>query len=232
VRRIELQPAFVVHARAYRDSSFLVDCFTPDYGRICAIARGVRRGKNNQRALLNPFIPLLISLQGKSSLKLLVSLESTGQRLHLTGVRLYSGLYLNELLLRVLSEWDSCPSLFQHYTAALRALAGDTDIELVLRRFEKHLLHELGYAIDWHCEANSEQALKPDAWYRLDVQAGFIPVAPGATGNCYMGAWLLDIARDQYSSPEVKKAAKHISRTLLQPLLGDKPLQSRQLFLT
>ena len=231
MQRVELQPAFVVHARPYRDTSFLVDFFTPDYGRLCAVARGVRRGKNSQRPLLNPFIPLLISFQGKGSLQLLLSIESTGYGLPLTGSRLFSGLYLNELLRRVLSEWDSCPSLFERYTQALHALAGDQDVELVLRRFEKQLLQELGYAIDWHCEAHSGKALAADAWYRLEPQEGFIAAVPDERGRYYCGAHLIAIAEDTYESPEAKRAAKHISRTLLHPLLGDQPLQSRQLFL-
>jgi len=231
MHRIELQPAFVLHARPYRDTSFLVDCFTPDYGRVCAIARGVRRGKNNQRSLINPFIPLLISLQGKSSLKLLVSLESTGHRLNLAGVRLFSGLYLNELLMRVLPEWDGCPDLFGHYTDALSELAGEVDVEIVLRRFEKHLLQELGYGIDWRCDAGTGAALEPAAWYRLDTQAGFIPVGSAEGTNVYSGACLMDIAYNRYSLPDSKKVAKQICRALLQPLLGDQPLKSRQLFL-
>ncbi|BFM20359.1 DNA repair protein RecO [Gilvimarinus japonicus] len=231
MHRIELQPAFVVHARPYRDTSFLVDCFTPDHGRVCAVARGVRRGKNNQRSLLNPFIPLLISLQGKSSLKLLTGIETSGHRLDLVGTRLFSGLYLNELLLRVLSEWDSCPDLFRHYTEALGELACEVDVELVLRRFEKHLLQELGYGIDWRCDADTGQLLKPDAWYRLDTQSGFIPVGAAGLANTYSGACLMDIASDQYALPDTKRVAKHISRALLRPLLGEQPLKSRQLFL-
>ncbi|WP_049722020.1 DNA repair protein RecO [Gilvimarinus polysaccharolyticus] len=230
MQRVELQPAFIVHARPYRDTSFLVDCFTPDYGRVCVVARGVRRGKNNQRPLINPFIPLLVSFQGKGSLKLLVALESTEYRLNLVGLRLFSGLYLNELLVRVLSEWDSCPDLFRNYTDALRALASDLDVEVVLRRFEKQLLQELGYGIDWHCDAYSGATLEADAWYRLDVQEGFISAAPGATDNLYSGACLLDIANDQYLLPDTKKTAKQICRLLLRPLLGDQPLKSRQLF--
>ncbi|WP_041523525.1 DNA repair protein RecO [Gilvimarinus agarilyticus] len=231
MQRVELQPAFVVHARPYRDTSFLVDFFTPDYGRLCAVARGARRGKNSQRPLLNPFIPLLISFQGKDSLQLLLSLESTGHGLPLTGNRLFSGLYLNELLRRVLSEWDSCPHLFEYYTEALRALAGDQDVEVVLRRFERQLLQELGYAIDWHCEAHTGSPLMADAWYRLEPQEGFIESAPDERGRYYLGANLIAIAEDSYELAETKRAAKHISRTLLQPLLGDQPLKSRQLFL-
>lgn len=46
-------PAFVLHSRAYRESSALVDLFTPD-GRLRAVLRGAR-GKAG--TLARPFVP-------------------------------------------------------------------------------------------------------------------------------------------------------------------------------
>ena len=52
--RIDLQPAFILHARAYRETSLLLECFTHDHGRIGLIARGVRKERSRQpRALLH-----------------------------------------------------------------------------------------------------------------------------------------------------------------------------------
>jgi DNA repair protein RecO (recombination protein O) len=229
MQRIELQPALVLHARAYRDTSFLVNCLTPDYGRIAVVARGVRRAKNSQRSLINPFNPLLISVQGKNSLKLMTAFEASAHPIALTGERLFSGLYVNELLLRLLPEWDSCSSLYYAYQETLHALLSH-DIEDTLRRFEKMLLQQLGYGIDWHREAQSGELLVPEARYKLEPEQGFVLVSDSYRGCSYQGASLQQLAQDHYTTRELKRDAKRISRTLLRPLLGDKPLKSRELF--
>ncbi|HSB96610.1 MAG TPA: recombination protein O N-terminal domain-containing protein, partial [Spongiibacteraceae bacterium] len=67
-----LQPAYVLHTRDFRDSSLLIELFTPEQGRVAAVARGVkaaRRGSGMQRALLQPFQPLWIAVQGRGELK-------------------------------------------------------------------------------------------------------------------------------------------------------------------
>ncbi len=75
--RVNLQPAYIIHSRPYRDSSALLDVFTAEYGRISLVARGTRRQtrKGSDNALLQPFIPLLLSFSGRSELKTLVATE-------------------------------------------------------------------------------------------------------------------------------------------------------------
>ncbi|MEO6172646.1 MAG: recombination protein O N-terminal domain-containing protein, partial [Arenimonas sp.] len=51
--RIQGQPAFVLHARAWRETSFIVDVLTRDFGRLALVARGMTGAKkHNQRAAL------------------------------------------------------------------------------------------------------------------------------------------------------------------------------------
>ena len=95
--RVDLQPAYILHSRPYRDTSLLIDFLTPDFGRVTAVARGVRKTKTPKRQLLNPFNRLLICWQGKSDMKLLTSFESDNHFLTLIANHLYSGFYLNEL---------------------------------------------------------------------------------------------------------------------------------------
>jgi len=40
--RINLQPAFVLHSREYRDTSRILDVFTVNHGRLTLFARGAR----------------------------------------------------------------------------------------------------------------------------------------------------------------------------------------------
>jgi len=40
--RLDQQPAYVLHARPYRETSLLLECLTRDHGRLGVVARGVR----------------------------------------------------------------------------------------------------------------------------------------------------------------------------------------------
>ncbi len=119
------QPAFVLHSRPYKESSALVDLFTPQ-GRLRAVMRAAR-GKAG--SLIRPFVSLEVELRGKSELKTVARLESAGPAHWLDGQALFSGMYLNELLIRLLPAEDAHPALFDHYVATLPALAAHRPLE-------------------------------------------------------------------------------------------------------
>ena len=62
MKRVELQPAFVLHRRSYRETSFLVELFTLEQGRVTVMARGVRKSRSATPGLLQPFVPVLAKL--------------------------------------------------------------------------------------------------------------------------------------------------------------------------
>ena len=228
---VELQPAYILHTRPYRDTSMLIDFFTPQMGRVTAVARGVRSKKNARRNLLNPFSRLLISYQGKSGLKLLTHFESEQLSFSLTAKHLYSGFYLNELLLRLLPEQDAHEELFLLYENALKSLALQMDLEPILRHFELRLLESLGYGIHFEQDAKTGLDVKSGEFYVLDTALGFyLPEQQIVGMQLFLGEHLLAIGQGDYASPQVKQAAKRITRILLRPLLGSKPLASRELF--
>jgi DNA repair protein RecO (recombination protein O) len=90
-------PAFILHSRPYKETSALVDFLTPRgvCARCCA-ARVARRG------LARPFVPLEAEFRGRGELKNVGRLEAAGIRNLLASEALFSGLYLNELLMRLL----------------------------------------------------------------------------------------------------------------------------------
>ena len=65
MQRVSGQPAFVLHAQPYRETSLLVEVFTRDHGRQGLVARGVRGVRGQPlRAVLQPLQPLLIDFSG------------------------------------------------------------------------------------------------------------------------------------------------------------------------
>ena len=80
--------AYVLHSRPYKESSALVDFFTPQ-GRLRAVLRAAR-GKAG--SIARPFAPLELELRGRGELKTVGRLESAGIPLLLSGEALFSGL--------------------------------------------------------------------------------------------------------------------------------------------
>ncbi len=219
-----LQPAFVLHSRAYKESSALVDLLTPQ-GRSRAVLRSARGKAGN---LARPFIPLELELRGRGELKTVARLEPAGIPNLLNGDCLFSGLYLNELLLRLLPAEDAHPALFEHYAATLPLLAANQPLEPLLRSFEWKLLSELGYgfALD---QDLSGAAIEPQQLYSLRPDAGLQRAAQMQPG-LFRGDDLLAMAEADWSAVGALAAAKRLMRQALAPHLGGRPLVSRELF--
>jgi DNA repair protein RecO (recombination protein O) len=64
-----------------------------------------------------------LSFSGRGELKTLTAREAAGTAVSLRGDRLYSGLYVNELLVRLLHRYDPHPQLFVAYGDTLQSLA-------------------------------------------------------------------------------------------------------------
>jgi DNA repair protein RecO (recombination protein O) len=218
------QLAYVLHSRAYRESSALVDFLTPQ-GRLRAVLRSAR-GKAG--TLARPFVPLEIEFRGRGELKNVGRMESAGLSTWLVGEALFSGLYLNELLIRLLPAEDPHPAVFDHYAVTLLALAEGRPLEPLLRSFEWRLLDDLGYGFDLDADINGDP-VEADGLYRLQVDAGLERVwllQPGL----FQGAELLAMAEADWSATGALAAAKRLMRQALAVHLGGRPLVSRELF--
>lgn len=226
--RFTLQPAFILHTRSYRDQSLLIELFTFPQGRVVAIGRG---SKTRFRGLMRPFIPLLATWSGKSELMNLSLVEANGLPYELQGHHLLCGIYINELLVRLLHRHDPHPQLFLAYQQALTDLQHHVQPEQVLRFFEKKLLIELGYGLRLHCEIDGSP-LQNDKWYEYLPDQGFREqvTMSGMTSHLFKGGELLAIDKDQLESTEVRRAAKRLMRIAIEHLLGNKPPKTRELF--
>ncbi|MCX2976627.1 DNA repair protein RecO [Candidatus Marimicrobium litorale] len=244
--RVNLQPGYVIHSRPYGDSSALLDVFTAEFGRVGLVAKGARRQtrKGSKAGLLQPFIPLLLSFSGGNELKTLRSVESAPGRVELVGDRLFSGLYVNELLVRLLHRDDPHPRLFAAYNDTVQQLAHLQMIDVGLRLFEMRLLEELGYRLELTIEGVTGLPVRPEAFYHYQPGAGLVrrragessddsPGAdsPGADlpGTDLPGTDLLAMARGEIEG-HVRQTARTLMREALAAHLGEEPLKSRQLF--
>ncbi|MEE2731276.1 MAG: DNA repair protein RecO [Pseudomonadota bacterium] len=226
---------YLLHSRPYRDSSVIGDFLLQHHGRISLLYKGVRKaGKQGAKGrLLQPFSPLAVGFDGRNELKSGRLLEAAGPSVFLVGAQLYSGLYVNELLVRLLHREEASPPLFAFYQQVIQALRTEP-IEPILRRFERQLLAELGYELTLLWDAEGE-AIRSQQHYLYVPDQGFLPTSPltleqPLRTRCFSGEHLLAIERHAYHDSEVAQAAKRLSRLALAPHLGDKPLHSRELF--
>jgi DNA repair protein RecO (recombination protein O) len=175
----------------------------------------------------------LLSFSGRSELKTLTATETVGKVLMLRGERMFSGMYVNELLMRLLHQHDAHPQLFAAYARTLQALAGNEVVDTVLRHFEFTLLHELGYSIDLTVDGASGAAVREDLWYHYHPDFGMVARGDAVDQSrpAFAGSDLLIMAGGEFGG-RVRLTAKRLLRQALATHLGDTPLRSRDLFRT
>ena len=230
MNRIQDEQAIVLHTRAYRESSLIVQFLTASHGRIAAVARGARRvGRNRGGHSVQPFYQGLLSCAGRGSLVSLNRFDLADAR-WFTGNKVASACYVAELVVRLTREWESAPRLFGGVAWVLGELArvqGNEGIESCLRQFERLLLEELGYGLDFGRDAATGEGIDEAAWYGVSPEAGFVA---GPVGEGYPGTALQAIAAGCFDDAETRRFAKLIFRSLLADHLGPAPLMSRRLY--
>jgi len=231
--RVSLVHGYVLHQRPWRDTSMLIEAFTPDAGRVGLVARGARRAGSRTRPLLEPFQPLLLSWSGRGELHTLTGVESSGWRAPPAGRALLAGFYCSELVLRLVGREDPNAAAFEAYDRAVAALAlNEHGTESPLRRFELELLEALGYAPPLTVDMATGEPVRPGREYDYLPEHG--PVAatgPAGEGSLRVpGADLLALGAGQLDDPRTLQSARRILRSALKPLLGTRPLKSREMY--
>lgn len=231
--RVELHPAWVLHQRAYQETSLLLEVFSSQQGRIGLIAKGAKRPRSRLRGILQPFHPLLIAWSGRGDLGTLTQAEPDGPSFTLVGRRLVSGFYLNELLMRLLHRHEAHAALFKSYCETLRLLSRPGAEEPVLRIFEKRLLEAIGYGLVLDHEVASKASIEAERAYYYQQDKGPWSIPPPCVPAIEIrGQTLIALACERIEDPLALREAKLLMRFVLKPHLGDKPLQSRELFIS
>ena len=233
VNRVNLEPAFVLHTRAFKETSLLIDLFTKNLGRISLVAKGARKPKSPLRPVLTPSSLFAISFSGKSELKNLNVCELLTHYSLSMPVSFNSIVYVNELLMKATEKEDPHEEIFRQYQLLCEGLSGTTDkveIEVLLRSFELVLLQELGYGIDLSSESVSGNKIKPNYKYFFDPSLGFTKLQTDSikSNGVFLGKDILNFSNGDLSEKDSRLASKQIMRLALDHHLGNKSLNIRK----
>ncbi|MBO9688630.1 DNA repair protein RecO [Roseateles chitosanitabidus] len=240
------QAAFVLHHYDWSETSLVLDLFTREQGRLAVVAKGAKRPYSQLRSVLLPFLRLQVTLSkpskmnedGAAEVQSLRGAEWVGGQTLPGGAALFSGYYVNELLLKFLPRQDAQPELFDAYAALLPQLQSVDDAQAALRAFELRLLATCGLLPDLSVLATTQAPLDPDRLYMLAPESGVVvPThdAPQLGGQAFIQ---LQAALMHGSLPALRQACefagpplKPLLRALLHYHLGHRPLRTRQVLL-
>lgn len=195
-RRIADEPAYILHSYAWSESSLILEAFTRRHGRVVLLAKGAKKPTSGFRPVLLPLLPLRLAWSvggGEGEVHTLKGAEWAGGHVMPAGDALLSGLYLNELLMRLLARDDAHAALFDVYAGVARVLGGGEHgeaLEPVLRAFELLLLRHVGLLPALDAETATFSALAPEARYALVAEGGLRAASGDDRGALVGRQWL------------------------------------------
>jgi DNA repair protein RecO (recombination protein O) len=233
--RVQLQPAYVLHHRPYRDTSRILELFTRDHGRVSVFARGARGSRDKSASLasvLQPFNRVLVSWTGRGEAGQLTQAEFDGAFSVMPPDQLVNGYYVNELVLKLFARHDAHADVFGLYDATISALKVSGGEIRALRVFEKRLLEALGYGLVLHVDAVTRLPVDPDRMYHYRLEQGAVRALDLAEGSLvFAGSSLLSLAREEMATSSTLSDARRLLRAALDQCLDGRELKSRQVLL-
>jgi len=193
------EPAFVLHARAWRETSLLVEVLSAEHGRVGLVARGVHGPKRHAlRAALQPLQSIRFDAVQRGELAQLTAAEAVDAAPLLQGDAAMAAFYLNELCLRLAPRLAPQPELHSAYAQVRERLRASQPLAWTLRRFERDLLEALGFGFEFGHDGDGAD-IDPAARYRIDPEQGprrVLSERSGERRDSATGAALLALAAD------------------------------------
>ena len=168
------EPCFLLHARSFGATSIIADVFTASSGKVSIMAKGAKNPRSKFFGHLLPFSALRIIVTGKSEMKTLTEIDSNFISQSVKGPHdLYTYLYVNELMMRLLPKGLPNQELYDLYKNFVELARADAISEFDLRIFELDLLDVLGYGINFDTDSKENSEFKDSIIYSYMPEKGF-----------------------------------------------------------
>ena len=145
--RVYKTPAIVLRQRRLGDADKIVTLYSANFGKLDAVAKGVRRVTSRLAGHVEPLNHGAYLIARGRNLDIITQAQTieTFQPLRDDLDRLSRALYAAELLDRATEERAENFALYRLLLDALRRLATNDELDMPLRFFEMSLLGQLGY---------------------------------------------------------------------------------------
>lgn len=222
--------AYILHKRAYRETSYIIDLLTRQHGVVSVIAKGAKTNKSKFYLNLQLFHHLEIGFSGKTELMTLTQVDVKSSVQIQQQKNIFCAYYVNELLLRLLHKHDQHSQIFDYYDELVSILANESDPEPVLRNFENALLAEIGYGVDFSVTVEGD-VIEDELYYMVSPEQGVMQGCATKTSDLLVrGKTLNDLSAGIFSDRASLQESKQVMRRILEYYLGGKPLKVRELF--
>ncbi len=223
-----LEPGFVLHQRAWRNTSLIVDCLTEGHGRQSLVARGARRPGLRQNAVLQPFRRIRLSWIRHGEMGRLTNAEADGAEYSISGDRLLAAFYVNELILRLVAVGDPNREITNCYSSCLSRLSGKENPARALRIFELEFLDALGYRVDLQHDCRTGEPVGDEGMYAFEHEGGVTALTGQPAADAISGSHLISLREHRLEDAESLRAARLFLGRILHQHLGGRPLKTRQ----
>jgi DNA repair protein RecO (recombination protein O) len=195
----------------------VLELVTRDAGQVAVLARG-------GAGRLRPFVLLDLAWRGRGELPHLTVGEER-RAFPLAGRMMVCGLYLNELVLKLIPRDAPAGEVTPILEAAYEGLVAGGRPEPVLRVAEWSLLG----LIDSGLEHLANAGLSPGGYYRYRSDHGLSEPLPAPASGAVSGAVLLALASGSGLPDNAQRAARDFMRALIDEHLGGREIQTRRL---
>ena len=147
VSRLYRTDAVVLRQRRFGEADKICVLFTPQLGRIEAVAKGLRRPRSKMAGHLEPLTQVRLMLARGRNLDIITQAETQNSfpGLHDDLDRLSRGLYLAEVVDRFTDTAGDVGDLYRLLLEVLTRIDRDGGIDLIVRWFEMRILVDQGY---------------------------------------------------------------------------------------
>ena len=222
------EPAYVLHSRPYRETNSLVQFLTAQHGRITTVSRSSSGASGKS---IQPFIPALLCCSGRSELLNLREFDPQGKAILTHPEDQMVGMYINELVVRLIPARIASRRLFKYYAAALSNVTRQ-EYEPVLRKFELQLLEIAGYGLQLEYDSTTSEPLLADAVYRYAPGEGPVRCTQPRLDECLCrGETLLNLHKGMPDkNSRTLREAKRLLRTVINYHLKGRKIHTRSVF--
>jgi DNA repair protein RecO (recombination protein O) len=145
--RVYSTPAIVLRQRRLGDADKILTLYTANFGKVDAVAKGVRKSKSRMAGHVEPLAHASFQLAKGKTLDIVTQVETIDsfQTLRDDLERMSRALYVCELLDKFTETHEANFALFRLLLDTLRRIATQSDMDIATRFYEMSLLDAMGY---------------------------------------------------------------------------------------